>query len=232
MFARFLLLAMVAGPFAQAECTSPGKERWDIKSSVPAGANLDKPKRVKLTDLVKLKNPPGVTNKDKDFADKRIPAFENPLGVKEGDLVSVTGFLFLVATEDNDCEYHIQISATVPDFASASSSDPVILEDSMIVEVARPDAIADAKLRQAVEDTRAFIRDKLKIKNGKGGNEPSGRGILMTHPVFVRVSGQLFFDDAHLLKDGGSQARGKRGLRTNTLWELHPVYAISFAKKP
>src|SRR2546426_10142041 len=129
MFTRYVLLAMVTGSLAHAECTSPGKERWDIKSSVPAGANLDKPKPVTLTDLVKLKNPPGVTNKDKDFEHARIPGFANPLGVKEGDLVSITGFLFLVATEDNDCEYHIQISAKVPDFASASSSHPVILDD-------------------------------------------------------------------------------------------------------
>lgn len=231
MVVRVLVLAVVTGAFVHAECTSPGKERWDIKSSVPAGANLDKPKRVKLTDLVKLKNPPGVTNKEKEFDSKRIPGFENPLGVKEGDLVSITGFLFLVATEDNDCEYHIQISATVPDFTAASSSHPVILDDCIIVEVARPDAFADPKLSKAAETTRAWIREKLKLTSRTSGNEPSGGGNMMQHPVFVRVSGQLFFDDAHLLKDGGSQPRGKHGLRTNTLWELHPVTAIDFAKQ-
>src|SRR5579872_2386216 len=224
-----LLLCLALLRLSHAACTSPGKERWPIKSSLPSGAQLGHGTPVKITDLAKLANPPGVTNKEKKFEDTRIPSFDNPLHVKEGDLVTITGYLFLVATEPNDCEYHIELSGKAPDMSAASSQNPVIVDDCIIVEVARPDAFADATLQKAADTTRQWIREKLKL-NGKSGSEPSAAGSLMNHPVLVTVTGQLFFDDAHLEKDGSSQPRGKHGLRTNTLWELHPIVAIDFAK--
>lgn len=224
-----LILLLAPLGLTRAACTSPGKERWAIKSTLPTGAQLGHATTVKIGDLAKLANPPGVTNKEKKFEDTRIPTFDNPLHVKEGDLVTITGYLFLVATEDNDCEYHIELSAKAPDMSAASSKNPVMVDDCIIVEVARPDAFSDATLQKAADTTRQWIREKLKL-SGQSGAEPAADGSLMSHPVFVTVTGQLFFDDAHLEKDGSSQPRGKHGLRTNTLWELHPIVAINFAK--
>lgn len=42
----------------------------------------------------------------------RLPLVENPDGVKEGDIVRTKGWLRLIATEDNDCEYHMQLTLT------------------------------------------------------------------------------------------------------------------------
>src|SRR5262245_47219386 len=107
---RPLLLVLLIPFGADAVCHSPGKARWPIKSSVPDHANFSKSKNVALTDLVKLSFPPGAKHGDPQFQSDRIPSFPNSLIVKEGDFLSVKGFLFLVATEDNDCEYHIQLS--------------------------------------------------------------------------------------------------------------------------
>lgn len=44
--------------------------------------------------------------------------------------------------------------------------------------------------------------------------------------VTVRVTGQLFYDDAHV----GDPPRGKKGMKATTLWELHPVTKVEAAK--
>jgi hypothetical protein len=221
---RYLLLLLAGSALCRAACEHPGKERWAIKSTVPAGVDLKKTRTVKITDVAGLINPPGVTNKDSRFAEDLIPSFTNPLHLKEGDLVTFTGYLFLIATEDNDCEYHIQIASKFPDM-----SKPMDLDDCVIVEVAMPEDLADPALSAAAEDVRKWVHDKLKLKT-RNDNQPTSTGVPMSHPVHVKVSGQLFFDDAHLKNDGTSQPRGKLGFHTNTLWELHPVYHIEFTR--
>jgi hypothetical protein len=55
---------------------------------------------------------------------------------------------------------------------------------------------------------------------------------VMAHPVYVTVTGALFYDDAHEYMPDGSTGRGKKGLESKTLWELHPVTSIAFAPVP
>jgi hypothetical protein len=188
----------------------PGVERWPIKTSVPAGADLSLGKSVSYTDLAKLADPPGVQKNDHRYQSARIPMFTNALGVKEGDILTTTGWLHLVAGE-NDGDYHIQISDQQDSQASC-----------VVVEVPKDDPafVASALLREHAKTVREFIRSKL-LK----GQEPSPRGSVMQHPPFVEVTGQLFYDDAHV----GDQPRGKKGCKAATLWELHPVTEIKFA---
>lgn len=225
MFGRILIVSLAVVSLARAECTSPGKERWAIKSSVPAGSDFNHAQALKLVDVVKLENPPGAKNKDARFESSRIPAFSNPLKVREGDFVTLSGYLYLVATEDNDCEYHIQIS----DQPRTTTNKPAAGDQCVIVEIGRPDAIPDADLSKRADTVRSYIRTKL-LQN----KEPSSttHGSVMQHPVYVKVSGQLFFDDAHLKSDGTSQPRGKGGMSTATLWELHPIYDLQIVKAP
>jgi hypothetical protein len=51
---------------------------------------------------------------------------------------------------------------------------------------------------------------------------------VLQHPVYVTVTGILFYDDSHV----GDPPRGKMGMKAATLWELHPVTAMVFAPKP
>ncbi len=86
---------------------APGKARWPIKTTVPDGGDLDHPTPVDLGDLIdggKLPDAPGVTKNDARFQDARIPKFDNPLGVAEGNILSTVGWLHLVAAE-SDGEY-------------------------------------------------------------------------------------------------------------------------------
>jgi hypothetical protein len=221
---RLFVVLLAAAALCRAECSHPGKERWAIKSTVPAGADLKKSRVVKITDIAGLANPPGVRNKDSRFEDKIIPGFSNPLHLKEGDLVTFSGFLFLIAEEDNDCEYHIQMASQFPDM-----SKPKDLDDCVIVEVAMPEDFKDAALSRAATELRQWVHDSLKLKT-RNNNNPTSAGIPMGHSVHVKVTGQLFFDNAHLNKDGTSQPRGKLGFHTTTLWELHPVYHIEFTR--
>jgi hypothetical protein len=83
--------------------------------------------------------------------------------------------------------------------------------------------VASAPVREYAKTVREFIQSKL-----LNDQEPSTRGSVMQHPPFVQVTGQLFYDDAHV----GDAPRGKKGCKAATLWELHPVTEIMFAAQP
>ncbi|HUI75426.1 MAG TPA: hypothetical protein VLX32_10790 [Candidatus Acidoferrum sp.] len=204
----------VSAPGASAQsCSGPGTKRWTIKTSLPPNPNVDNPKAIALPDLLALAPAKGVTNNDADFEMARIPAFPNSLNVKEGDIVRTTGWLYLVATEA-DCDYHIQIS-TKP---RTTTDKPTPDDDCMVVEAPKPDFVDDADLKQRTDTVRNYIKTKM-LRN----KEPSTRGSVMIHAVCVRVSGQLFYDDSHLKTNGDVEPRGKKGLLSHTLWELHPI---------
>jgi hypothetical protein len=190
----------------------PGVERWPIKTSVPTGADIAHGTPVSYADLVKLDAPPGIQKSDHRYQAVRIPSFPNQLGVKEGDILTTTGWLHLVAGE-NDGDFHIQISDSPDSQASC-----------LIVEVPNPEPefVASAELRPLFQKVREFI--KVKLLRDK---EPSPRGSVMQHPIYVTVTGQLFYDDAHV----GDPPRGKKGCQAATLWELHPVTDIEFATR-
>jgi hypothetical protein len=211
-FAVLALLAIVPAANAQS-CNGPGTERWAIKVSLPASPNLDKPKSVSLNDLLILEDPKGVTHNDPRYDKSRIPAFTNSLNVKEGDILQTTGWLYLVATEP-DCDYHIQISNQ----PRTTTDKPTPSDDCVVIEAPKPDFVDDPDLKQRTSAIRDYIKTKM-LRN----KEPSTRGSVMIHPVCVRVSGQLFYDDAHLKANGGKETRGKKGMLSHTLWELHPL---------
>src|ERR1035437_6967928 len=118
--------------------------RWSIKTH-PKTKTGAQP--MKLSDIIELADPPDVKMNDKRFEDKIIPAFGNKNDLKEGDLITVKGYLHLVAYETNDDEYHIQISG------SETSGD-----NCLIVEVPDPKNVDDEILKEKYENVRTFIR--------------------------------------------------------------------------
>jgi hypothetical protein len=210
------VLACLAAPAllaAQQVVLKPGVERWPIKTSTLDGGTSGKP--AMLADLLGLENATDVKKNDQRFKEARIPGEQASIG-KEGDLVTTTGWLHLVALED-DGDYHIQISDSQTDG-----------NNCLIIETPKDDSEFvkdDAKLIEHAAAVRLFIRKNLLHDATK---EPSGTGNKMAHPPFVRVTGALFYDDAHV----GDQPRGKKGMKAATLWELHPVVSIAFAPKP
>jgi len=192
-------------------CTEPGKARWGIKSSVREHADVAEAKFVRLRDLLYLPDPPDVHKDDARYRETLIPAFENPLYIHEGEIITTKGWVHLVATEGNDCEYHIQVS-----------DDPTVGDNCLIVEVPMDDAISikSPVLREQANAVREFVRRRF-----TKGPEPSAGGIVMMHQAYVYITGQLFYADAHI----GGQPQGKKGMKAATLWEIHPITAMSFA---
>jgi hypothetical protein len=120
--------------------------------SVVAGADLSHPKTVGLNALLALEDPPGVKHNDSRFQDARIPAFSNSLSVNEGDILQTTGWLYLIATESDDCDYHIQISNR----PRTTTDKPTSEDNCIVVEAPKPDFIDDTALKQAVSTVRDY----------------------------------------------------------------------------
>jgi len=196
--------------YAQTLDVNPGVDRWGIKTSTVINV-----KTVPIADLLKLSNPIDEYHKS-EYGDKRIPTIVQPDSLKEGDIVTTTAWLHLVALERDsknhrDGDYHIQITN------SSKWGD-----SCFIIEVPYPDFVNDPDLKTKCAEVRKFIRDNL-----LNGNEPGTTGNKMQHEVYVTVTGQLFFDATHLK----GNPRGKRGMKSYTPWEIHPVFDIKFAPK-
>src|SRR5260370_11677054 len=77
-------------------CSGPGTERWPIKTSLPAGASIDKPKSVSLKELLALADPGSITHNDPRYQETRIPAVSNALNIKDADILQTTALPYLV----------------------------------------------------------------------------------------------------------------------------------------
>jgi hypothetical protein len=217
---RFVLTAaalIVAGVgCALAGEDEPGTWRWPIKTTVPAAADLEHPRDVPLVSLLGLGVVPGVRANDPRYQAQRIPAeaFDNVLGIKEGDIVRTTGWLHVVARK-SDGDYHIQI---------AVSQDNQVR--CLIVEAPNPDP--RFKVPADLQPIVAAVRDEID-KHLEGASITGHRRVYkLRTPVHVIVTGQLFYDAAHVKADGSIESRGDEGCHSPTLWELHPVTDISF----
>jgi hypothetical protein len=206
----YCLASLVLAHQAAAACTEPGKSRWGTKTNVPLHSSISHATMVPLTDLMHFMDPVPTVKKFSP-AVGRIPPFTNALGLQEGQIVRTKGWLRLVATESNDCEYHIQLTRTT----SADSC--------FIVEIARDDAtsIQSTWVRNRAAIVRQWFHDHV-----TNGAEPTTDSLAT--PVYVEVVGQLFFDSAH----GPHDARGKKGMHATTRWELHPILSIKAATPP
>ncbi len=196
-------------------CVNHGTERWPIKTDLPTGATHP---TMTLANALKLPPLKDVKKNDARYATTRI--MDQP--VKENQLMSISGWLYLVAFESDDCDFHIQISPQ----PLTSANKPTKEDNSMIVEV--PSGEYATSISGQVEGVRQWVIDNLLAKT-----PPKMDSVhVMQHPVYVTVTGALFYDDAHVYMADGGTGRGKKGLQSKTLWELHPVTAIAFAPKP
>src|SRR5687767_8386303 len=118
-----------------------GVERWSIKTSVPKGSNLSAVRHITFQQLIDLPERPDIRAHDARYQSARIPAFNNPLGLREGDLVSVDAYVVLVGLDDGDDDYHIQLRGS-------PNTDPAT--DCVIVEVplGRASHVSDPVMRK------------------------------------------------------------------------------------
>ena len=209
-------LALTITAWADAlPCIKPGTERWPVKTSLPGGA---KTKTMALADVLNLEKLTDVRKNDPRYQAKHIT--DQP--VKEDTLVTISGWLYLAAFESDDCDFHIQISPQ----PRTSADPPTKDDDCIIVEI--PSGQYATSIADQVEAQRQWVIDNLLNKTAP----KIGAVHVMSRPVFVTVRGALFYDDAHEYLPDGSTGRGKKGMESKTLWELHPVTSIVFGTKP
>jgi len=109
---------------------SAGREK--IKKSF---AQSKVPVAVTVEDILQLPAPEGVKVMDARYEDKVIPAFKNAKNLKEGDLVTLSGYFHVVSLESGSNDLQIQITS--------SSSDG---NNCLIVKVPTADGGADPAL--------------------------------------------------------------------------------------
>jgi hypothetical protein len=184
----------------------PGKDRWKIKTSL---MHAPKKRAITIADVIDLDDP--ISNYHKSEVDtRRIPTVVGD-EYQEGNLVTLTGWIHLVAlerdgTEHKDGDYHIQIL-----------DGPKWKSGCLIVEVPYPDFVNDPVLKEQCRKIRESIRvNMLDNKN------PPVKGKRLRKAVHVRITGQLFFDASHL----GDKPRGKMKMLSHTCWEIHPITSL------
>nr|HEV7954491.1 hypothetical protein [Candidatus Acidoferrales bacterium] len=182
--------------------------RVAVKTGLPSGTDPNNSKLLTFADFISIPEPPGVVKNDPRYDKQRIPAFSNPQGVKEGDVVSVKGYIHVV-TLMGDGDYNIRLTAT-PD-----SSDNYIVS-----EIPDDDDISDKTLRPMVIAARNFIKSQM-----LQGKDPSRQGTNIDAPAYIQLTGQLYFSDNHV---GDAPAPDKQGTHRATSWQIHPGLAIAF----
>jgi hypothetical protein len=193
-----------------------GVNRWAVKTTViPENfKSTGTPKKVtkmKLEDLLAYPPPDPTKYKYKIYDAEKMETErmrdKDNVRPQEGDIVQTEGFVQLIMLSEDDTDYHVQITQKPTDRANC-----------MIVEVPFEDFVSDANLPNegAIRDT---LRKKLKPTNG----EFSKTGSCMTHPPRMAVTGQLFYDVHHRGKPAG-----RHGCHAPTVWELHPVFKMTF----
>jgi hypothetical protein len=186
--------------------------RVAVKTGLPAGADPSQSKVLSFAEFISIPEPPGVLKNDPRYDKERIPAFSNPLGVKEGDVVKIRGYLHVV-TLMGDGDYNIRLSA------SADSADNYIVS-----EIPDDDDLADKKLRPMVIAAREYIKSHM-----LQGKDASRQGSTIAGPSYVELTGQLYFSDNHV---GDAPAPDKQGLHRATSWQIHPGLVISLVPEP
>ncbi|HVO80590.1 MAG TPA: hypothetical protein VMT28_07655 [Terriglobales bacterium] len=216
------LLLVVSGT-AKEKNIGPGHDRWPVKTSADLSQT---PKSVTISKLKNL--PPLFTSESKASRDEHQNKVHSQVkgGLREGQLLSVQhGYLQLIAREASfnqthndfeDGDYHIQIGETRDE-----------REGCVIVEIPDPQFVDDADLKAKVTQARADVMKILKLKS------VSDSGTCIAHPPRVTVVGQLFWDSAHSGSDpGGGRGKKQCHQKAATLWEVHPVIAITAEPNP
>ncbi len=108
-------LALLCGSAAEAakrkkKDFEPGKARWEIKTTIPRDASVEDSTKVALKTMLAIKPPPGAKGHSRRMDHKRY-ASSNAVGLVEGDMITVSGWIHLVAAEP-DGDYHIQVAQT------------------------------------------------------------------------------------------------------------------------
>ncbi|MGC1912188.1 MAG: hypothetical protein WA660_10170, partial [Candidatus Acidiferrales bacterium] len=150
--ARFAVLICAAGALWIPGCRGRAAERGGaetrvpVKTSLSAGADPSAGRVLTFAGFTAIPEPPGVRKKDPRYESARIPAFPNPLGVQEGDVVRVRGWLWTV-TLMGDGDFNIRLGS------NAVSPDRYV-----VGEIPDDDDVSDPRLGSMVRAARDALK--------------------------------------------------------------------------
>jgi hypothetical protein len=212
---RVASLFVLLGPGvigAQSACTAIGKAQWTVKTESPLAPSKAVPIAPDVFSALPVpaeiaSHEKGAKNSETRYPDKLEGQF------REGEVVSLTGWVRFIKLSSDDCDFHIQVT---PDSAGT--------DGMIIVEIPQADAehVTNGALRAELEIARAAMESDLKLNK-----EPSKRGNKIGS-AYMTFDGALYFDAPHWPH---CELRGV-GMPASTCWEIHPVTKVSFAKKP
>lgn len=199
--------------FSAQGCKKSGEAseaREAIKTSFPKDVDPMSPRALKFAEIVAMPAPADVTKNDPRYEKARIPAFANPLGLKEGDVVSVRGYLHRAAYM-GDGDYNLRLND------SPSSADGY-----MVIEIPDYDDVDDKHVRGMIQMARGMVKAQL-----LSGSEPSKQGSTLQNAPYVEISGQLYFNDRSV---GDPPRTDAQGTHRATNWEIHPGISVEVVK--
>jgi hypothetical protein len=124
---------------------------------------------------------------------------------RENQTYTLSGDLWRVKVEDNDCDFHLEVS---PPGAGIDA-------DRVIVEIPQgPDFTT--------------LRDRLiqALAAAGAGDLRHTKSIDLSQPIRVQVGGYAFFDAFHYSKANPKRGHGHGTQMVGTIWELHPVLEL------
>ena len=211
----FFILTLILFSFNSIRNTSElqaGAHRWKIKTSAE-NLNKEQPKNIPLKQLLALP----LFSSDYNFQDyeNRFIPIDIAPNLKEGDIISTTGYLHLVALEDGkkhkDGDFHIQL--TLHSYWADSC---------FVIEIPYEKFVEVKELKTLCEKNRKYIRDIIL----KTGREPAIPDTVIENGVYVKVEGQLFYDANHAKGRKPKASPDLIQMRSYTAWEIHPVTHI------
>jgi len=150
---------------------------------------------VALGELAAWPPPAGIAR----FEVRRRDAAIDP---REEQAVVLTGDLWRVVVEDNDCDLHLEVS--VPGGTADS-----------------PRVIAEVPAGPGYELARAAVLEAIHLRSARARDR-----VDLATPVRVRLTGYGFWDGAHWCRRDGVRGCGHGTPQVATLWELHPVWRV------
>ncbi len=145
--------------------------------------------------------PAGIQNKTMRKQDSPYAGRE-----QDAQVYGITGDLWRVKVEANDCDFHLEVSA--PGQPQAA--------DRIIVEIPQGAQFLAAR-EKVIEELAA-----------NGYDVGVDKSIDLDEPLRIRVVGLAFYDSAHYSKKNPKRGHGHGTKKVGTLWELHPSWDMQF----
>ena len=184
-------------------CKVPGNEeakyRWNVKHRAESRT---RPTSVTVDDMLQWPDPDHIS--DENVRKKDDP--KDLLDSHESEVRELEGDVWVLKIEDNDCDWHMELSAPGAGAKAAR----------VIVEVPQGDGF---------EQVRTSVASLVAVRDIKD------QCFKFTKPARVRITVIGFFDGHHW-----SEKHPHVGWRhgsdfVKTLWELHPVWDVTVEQK-